>query len=68
MLFRLIYLVGSDECTCICVSFGFQKRSSAQVYKPIYHVQEPIVPYKDKVLLALPYPTEFVQNVSKEFF
>ena len=55
----------------VCVyHLGFRteqkkKRSTAQVYFPIYHVQEPNVLYNDKVLLALPRSTEFVQTVSK---
>ena len=31
----------------------------------IHHFQESIVLYNDKVLLALPHSTEFVQTVSK---
>ena len=52
---------------CLC-NLGFRNktnRSTAQVYNPIYHVKEPIVLYNNKVLLALPYPIEFVQTVSK---
>ena len=42
-----------------------KKCSTAQVYNPIYQVQESILLYNDKVLLALPHPTEFVQTKSK---
>ena len=49
----------------IWVSETKQKRYTAQVYNPIYHVKEPVVLCNDKVLLAIPQPTEFVQTVSK---
>ena len=46
----------------VCVyHFNFRynkKRSVAQVYAPIYHAQEPIVLFNDKVLLSLPHPTK----------
>ena len=44
-------------CVCIIwVSETKQKRSTAQVYNPVYHVQGPIVLYNVKVLLAIPLP------------
>ena len=39
-------------CT-VWVSETKQKRSTAQVNNPIYHVQEPIVLYNDTVWLSL---------------
>ena len=48
--------MGSDECIIwVSEKKTKKKRSTAQVYSPIYHVEEPIVLYNDKVLLALPH-------------
>ena len=45
------------------LGFRNKNRSTAQVYNPRY-VYEPIVLYDDKVVLAFPLPTKFVQTVS----
>ena len=64
MYFRLIKLVGSDECVCIIWGVRNIKLSTGQVYNAMYHVQA--VLYNDKVSLALTHHTEFVQTMSKE--